>query len=211
MQIIIAIVCLGLLMWVEPASAQTTHSLKVSRHPNVELSDRAVDAIFVEATEIMRKNSCEVKFRRDGPVQTFASSNTPEKITDRTSRDAVHREDSDVKVVSAIEFCRENGQHAGCAWDPLRPGQRPQHRSMIVVPQPTTKFAGILWAHEFGHRTGLFHRSAPDALMTKCDLLLDLVIPQEKVSGEECHCFLGGPGSCRRRERQVKCPISLRR
>src|SRR6516164_4800147 len=109
MQIIVTIVCLGVLMWVDPASAQTTYSLKVSRHPNVDLSDHAVDTILVEASKILEKNSCDVKFRLDGPVQIFASSDTPEKITDRASRDAVHREDSDVKVVSAIEFCRDNG------------------------------------------------------------------------------------------------------
>ena len=211
MQIIIAIVCLGLVMWVGPASAQSTHSLTVSHHRDITLSANDVDKILAKASQILKKNSCNVIFRRKGSVRTFASSTTPATIETMADRDAVHSENFDVKVVKAIEFCRGKGDAAGCAWDPPQPGQLPQHRSMIVVPQPNTRLAGIVWAHEFGHRTGLFHRSEADALMTICPLILDLVVHQEKVNREECNCFLGGPRSCSTPEPQAQCPISLRR
>jgi hypothetical protein len=81
---------------------------------------------------------------------------------------------------------------------------------MIVVPQQSTRLSGLVWAHEFGHRTGLWHRSEADALMTICPLDLDQLIHQEKVNRKECECYLGGPGSCSLREPRAQCPISPR-
>jgi hypothetical protein len=216
MQTIIAIVCLGLLMWVEPAGAQSTRSLTVSHHRDIPLSEDQVDEILAKASEILQKNSCNVTFRRSGPVRPFASSTTPATIETAADRDAVHREDSDVKVVKAIKYCRDEhdrGQdHDGCAWDPPRPGRPPQHRSMIAVHRQDTRLAGLVWAHEFGHRTGLWHRSEADALMTICPLDLDRLIPQEKVNRRECNCFVGGPDSCRTPAPvRVQCTIPPRR
>jgi hypothetical protein len=217
MQIIIAIVCLRLLMWVEPASAQVTHELTVSHHGDIALSDGEVDEILAAASEVLKKNSCNVTFKRKGSVQTFTSSSTPKAITTAAKRDAVHSETSDVKVVETIGFCRGEGPHAGCAWDPPPGGSQPQHRSMIVEHRPDAvrnrddkaKVLGALWAHEFGHRTGLWHRDELDALMTICPLVLDQAIPQVKVDSRECVCFLGGPGACRTPEPPARCPISL--
>jgi Matrixin len=215
MPIIIAIACLGLLIWVEPAGAQTTHLLSVSHHRDITLSEDDVDKILAKASEVLEKNSCNATFKRKGSIRTFASSSTPATIETSDDRDAVHSENSDVKVVKAIKFCRDNrdkgSDHAGCAWDPPRQGQRPQHRSMIVIPQPNTRLAGMVWAHEFGHRTGLWHRSEADALMTICPLDLDRVVHQDKVNRIECNCFLGGPGSCSPPEPQAECPIPPRR
>jgi Matrixin len=215
MQMIVAIACLGLLMWVEPASAQSTYSLTVSHHRDIALSEDKVDQILSKASEILKKNSCDVTFKRKGSVRTFASADTPAIIETAADRDAVHSENSDVKVVKAIEFCRDNrdkGQaHDGCAWDPPRQGQRPRHRSMIVIPHQDTRLSGLVWAHEFGHRTGLWHRSEADALMTICPLDLDSKIPQEQVNRRECNCFLGGPGSCSPPEPAAECRIPGRR
>lgn len=211
MPTIMAVVCLALLILVDPVRAQVTHELTVRHHPNIALSDDQVDSILAEASKILKKNSCDVTFKRKGPVRPFGSSSTPEAIGSEADRDAVHRERSDVKVVGALNFCRDEGPHAGCAWDPAGPDQPPQRRSMIVSPQSDARRAGLLWAHEFGHRTGLWHRSEVDALMTICELNLDAVIPQEKVNSYECNCFMGGPGSCSKPEPEAACPVILRR
>lgn len=212
---IIVVVCLGLLMCVGPASGQSTYSLTVGHHRDIELSAGEVDKILAKSSEIMRKNSCRVTFRRKGSVHAFESSSTPAIIETAADRDAVHKENFDIKVVKTIKFCRDERDqgidHAGCAWDPPGAGQPPQHRSMMVVLEQDARLSGLVWAHEFGHRTGLWHRSEADALMTICPLVLDRVVHQEKVNREECNCFLGGPGSCSPPEPPAQCPISLRR
>jgi hypothetical protein len=210
-----SMVCLGLLIWVEPVSAQVTHELTVSHHPGIALSDGEVDEIIAEASTLLKKNSCNVTFKRKGSVQPFTTPTTPQIITTETHRDAVHGETSDVKVVETIGFCRGGGPHAGCAWDPPPGGNKPQRRSMIVEHRPEAmrsrgdkvKVLGALWAHEFGHRTGLWHRNELDALMTICSLTLDQVVRQDKVDSRECACFLAGPGSCMTPEPPARCPI----
>ena len=207
MRIIIASVCLGLLMWAEPASAQSTYSLTVSHHKDIALSEDDVDKILASASKVLQKDSghrstasnvaCKVTFKRKGPVTTFASADTPKIINTAADRDAVHREVADVKVVEKIKFCRgDPSDFGGCAWPP-----RANSRSIIVVRDPPAPFPGILWAHEFGHRTGLRHRGERQALMTICDLKGD----QVQVNRKECDCFLGGPGSCRVPEPPVAC------
>jgi hypothetical protein len=57
MRTIIAIACLGLLLWVEPAGAQKTYSLTVSRHPDVALSAADVDKILADASKMLQKTS----------------------------------------------------------------------------------------------------------------------------------------------------------
>jgi hypothetical protein len=204
MQIIIAIACLGLLMWIHPASAQQirTYSLTVGRHDAVSLSTDQVDKILAEASLVLKK--CNVALERKGSVGTFSSPNAEGNITNPTERDAVHRENFDIKVVQLVRFCRvdQPGQ-VGCAWDPPpRPAKQiPQHRSVIVgVLADTellgpvsvltdTKLTGMVWAHEFGHRTGLPHRSAKNALMA-CK------VERAQINQEECDCFRRGPGPC---------------
>jgi hypothetical protein len=195
-KIVIAAAWLGLLMWAEPASAQNTrtYSLSVGHHESIELADDQVDKILAEASKVLRK--CNVVLKRKGPVGTFSSSRTPLNIRNAADRDAVNRENFDIKVVALpIEFCRVEQTHEGCAWDPPPPPARQvaQHRSMIVSELQSAKVAGMIWAHEFGHRTGLPHRSDRNALMA-CQ------VPIERETGElterECNCFRGGPGSC---------------
>lgn len=219
MQVIIAIVCLGLLMWAEPVGAQTTHSLTVGHHRNVELSNDDVDTILHDASKLLHKEpghvdtlddvACNVTLRRRGAVRTFASPSTPGKITSRAERDAVHRESADIKVVSMINFCKDLGPVAGCTWPPEA------HSMIIVRPGPTLPrvFQHMVWAHEFGHRTGLRHRSDPEALMTICSLSPQAA-NQVKVSKDECNCFVSGAGSCpgKQEPTNLKCglPVTLR-
>jgi hypothetical protein len=214
MRAIVAIVCLGLLMWVEPAGAQTTHSLAVSHHRNTELSNDDIDTILGDASKVLQKEAghvdtpndvaCNVTLQRRGAVRTFASRSTPAKINEQADRDAVHRENADIKVVEVINFCKGHGPVAGCTWPPEA------HSMIIVRPGRTLPrvFQHLVWAHEFGHRTGLRHRSDPLALMTICPLSPQAA-NQVQVSRDECNCFLSGPGSCRRQEpANLSCGLS---
>jgi hypothetical protein len=203
-QIIIAIVCLGLLIWVDPGSAQQirTYSLTIGRHHKVALSADKVDKILAEASKVLKK--CNVALKRKGSVGTFASPNAEAIISNATERDAVHRENFDIKIVQLVRFCRvEQPGQVGCAWDPppSPAKQIPQHRSIIVgVLADTTligpvsiltdtKLTGMIWAHEFGHRTGLPHRSDKNALMA-CK------VERARINQRECDCFRRGPGPC---------------
>ena len=201
MRTIIAIACLGLLMWVEPAGAQKTYTLSVSHHRTIELSDDEVKRILAAASNMLKDAECDVTFKLQGPVKPFASVHTPKIIKTKAHRDAVHRENSDIKVVEAIHYCRGSlgKDFNGCAWPP-QAGGRPV--SIIVVrPENTRGFSHILWAHEFGHRTGLRHRNDPLALMT-CGPGKD----QAKVSRDECGCLLRGPERrCRRSDPDPSC------
>jgi hypothetical protein len=196
MKIIVAVAWLGLLTWAEPAGAQNTrtYSLTIGRHKSVALTNDDADKILAEASKALRK--CNVVFKRQGAVGTFNSSKTPAHIETAADRDAVNKESFDIKVVAfPIDFCRVSQMHQGCAWDPPPSPARqlPQRRSIIVTDLTVPKIAGRVWAHEFGHRTGLPHRTEKTALMA-CS------VPMGSESGElnehECKCFRGGPGSC---------------
>jgi hypothetical protein len=205
MKAIIAIVCLGSLMSAGPVGAQQTKTylLTVGHHKNVEVSDKQVDEILTEASKVLKK--CNVELKRKGSVGLFKSSDTPASINKAADRDAVHKENFDIKVVkSPIFFCRVDQMGGvGCAWDPPPPPakQKPRHRSMIIANLEDAKLAGKIWAHEFGHRTGLPHRSDKSALMA-CK------VEDAQIGDKECKCFRGGPGSCDREpESAEQCAI----
>lgn len=205
-QTIISIVWFALLTWVNPASAQQTYSLSVGRHPSVQISDQKVDRILAAASKMLQKSShhvdspddvaCNVTFKRTGPIHTFASPNTPAVIKTESDRDAVHSENFDpsvinVKIIKEIDFCRppQQGKFRGCSWPH-------QFRSIIVTADAI--FPELVWPHEFGHHTGLWHRNGLDALMSPCPLQKTNV----KVTQYECSCLLAGPGGCQAPEPQ---------
>jgi hypothetical protein len=164
--------------------------------------------------------ACNVAFILKGPVRTFGSPDphgspdTPEMV-DEDHVDTVHRVDSDVdadfhvKVVNRItNFCRVPYPMGfnGCSFPP-------NFRSIIVVhPETHADLANpssnlpkgaypdhLLWAHEFGHLTGLGHRDEPRALMTPCNLGKQFHhVPDDRVqvTPDECRCLLSGLGSC---------------
>jgi hypothetical protein len=240
MQFIVAM--LVLLIWVEVASAQKEYSLSVSRHAAVPpLSVAEVSKILADASRMLQINpghACNVKFTLKGSIGIFGSPNTstaniPAKVN-ADHIDAVHSVDSNVdtdfhvKVVEEIKpLCvGPEGAFHGCAF--------PHRFRSIIVVHPLLqrvkasedgpeilissgvfgkKFPDhLLWAHEFGHLTGLDHRvtvppmedqdgctgptdSDRCALMRKRDIFsfafeaLDSV----QVSKAECDCFLSGP------------------
>jgi hypothetical protein len=193
---IIIAVWLGLLMWAEPAGAQSTRtfSLTVGRHKSVKLTNEDVDRLLVEASKALKK--CNVVLKRQGSVGTFTSSKTPAHVETAADRDAVNKENFNIKVVAfPIDFCRVSQMHQGCAWDPpAEPAKQVPRRKSIIVTDLTIPNIGMVWAHEFGHRTGLPHRTEKAALMA-CSVPTGVASPE--LSDHECKCFRGGPGSCK--------------
>jgi len=220
MRIVASILSLAVLMWVEAATAQSTYLVSVSRHRDVpDLSERQVKAILARASRMLRKDStqndkdvsCDVTFTLKGQVGKFESPNTP--VVDQDNIEAFHQVGSNVagvdfrvKLVKEIKFCRTGlppGSSAGCSFS------RPDFRSMILVhPKLHKDDAGhvlsnyrdhLLWAHEFGHLTGLGHRDDdPLALMTRCPLntqFSNISDARVRVNADECHHLLAGPGA----------------
>jgi hypothetical protein len=221
MRIIASILSLAALMWVEAATAQSTYLVSVTRHHHrdvPDLNEGQVKAILARASRMLRKDSthndrdvsCDVTFTLKGQVGSFASPNTP--VVDEGNIDAFHREDSNVagvdfhvKIVKEIKFCRPGlpaGSFAGCSFSP------PDFRSMILVhPDLQKDVQGrviadypdhLLWAHEFGHLTGLGHRDNDKlALMTPCPLntqFSNVSDARVRVNSRECRRLLVGPG-----------------
>ena len=140
-----------------------------------------------------------MKLKLKGSVGTFIAPNTePDQeglIKTKDHRDAVHRENFDIKVVEIpFFFCRGIPDEfvMGCSFDPLPNAQVPQRQSMIAGnARRSLKLTGKIWAHEFGHKSGLSHRNEAKALMN-CK-----VEPQnDRITDHECDCIRGGPVSC---------------
>ena len=200
MHTIIAIVCLALMLWVEPASAQQAYSLKVSIHKDVpQLTNDQIDEALDRASKLLKEpgNKCNVTLKRNGPVEIFNFDSAPKKITNLDELEAVHRVPADVKIVESIHFCMgryDKRSWWGCSWRP--PGLP---KTVIVVrgmrPGPVVGRDSryLLWAHEFGHTKGLHHRlDDKRALMTPCDI----EPTTRRITNDECTCFKNGPEGC---------------
>jgi hypothetical protein len=157
MQPIITILSFALLIWIEPANAQSTFLVSVSRHTGIvghngvplDLTEDDIKKILDDASKLLQKPGhvgtddkdvqCDVTFTLKGEVGTFGSSDKPKIVDTKTQLDAIHSVDSDpakgnfhVKVVERINFCRPELQGQilffyGCAFSP------PNFRSIIVV------------------------------------------------------------------------------
>jgi hypothetical protein len=173
---------------------QKTHLLSIGRHHSVPFSEERVDKILAAASKLLQHAGCDVTLARVGPVHTFESPSTPAVIKDQNHRDEIHKIEFDpkgvvsVKIVEKIEFCRPNFGKTlfnGCSW--------PRHfRSMIVIADPKPELPELVWLHEFGHQTGLWHRRPDEvALMSPCPLKATNV----ELNPHECNCFRIGPGA----------------
>jgi hypothetical protein len=221
MRIVAGILSLAALMWSEVATAQKTYSLSVSRHTAVPLSEDEVKGILDRASQVLQSSShpdCNVTFTLKGPIRKFPPPDVPfpapdEPIVTMDNIKAVHRVDSKVadvdfrvKIVKEIRFCRPDirhphGQFDGCSFFP------DDSRSIIVVHpkfhkdphnlhgDPLRNYPDhLLWAHEFGHLTGLKHRRARFALMTPCSLT-EVPDNRVRITARECRKFRSGPGA----------------
>jgi hypothetical protein len=212
MHIVMAVLSLALLIWAGPASAQARITASVSIHKTLPpLSRQEVRKILHDASHAPRKGNgqaCVVPFKLKGNIGRFGSAvasdpndPTPAIIANEKQKDAVHMVDSQkharfhIKIVEAINFCIPPGAPGasfnGCAF-------HAQHRSIIVVHPAKHGVANfpdhVLWAHEYGHLTGLSHRTmaAPQALMTGCSVTPTSV----QVTNKECRCLRLGPRGC---------------
>jgi hypothetical protein len=183
------------------AQGVVTHGLTVSIHPAVhpQVSQTEIEDILKGASDILQgntniasQNNCKVGFQFKGLIPFPAS--LPADITNATELEQVHEVPADVKVVQNITYCaqgQDNGGYAGCAWRP-----QGRQRTAIVARSQFSSWIGngsVLWAHEYGHTTGLIHRYEGDAgnLMTPCVLQVFSVL----VSQSECAHFRAGPVS----------------
>ena len=95
---------------------------------------------------------------------------------------------ADVKIVNSITYCAgedvKTGEF-GCAWRPSG-----LQKTVIVTAPIFTGHDGILWAHEYGHTTGLLHRFEQDKknLMTPCGI----TVSSKTVNDDECRHFVAG-------------------
>ena len=185
MRALIAIACLGLVAW-EPARAETTYTVTVSRHASVrDFSEKEVKQILRKASTVLHNAGCDVTFRLDGPIRTFSSPNVPSDVVSTSDLDQVHGEPADVKIVKGLHCCVERkGIFGGCSWPP-----KAGSRSIILTEGGAT--LGNRWAHEFGHRMGLPHRGKNTVLMTKTGVTAASV----RLNKAECRCYLN-QGSC---------------
>jgi hypothetical protein len=198
MQTRVAVLCLALLLGVEPAGAQQVYSLTVSIHKDLPpLTETQADDAFQRASDLLKegRNQCGLTLKRSGSIGTFDSA--PKKIMSLDDLEAVHRVPADVKIVESIHFCMgkfDKRSWWGCSW---RPEGLP--KTVIVArglsPGPVfgRDLRYILWAHEFGHTRGLHHRvNDKNALMTPCDI----ADGNRHITKDECTCYKDGPGGC---------------
>jgi len=200
-----AILSVGLLPWVEPASAKQ-YRLSVSIHEEVRgsLTRQEIIEILRNASKLMKHrdefwtNDCNVEFKLAGRVKTFSSA--PAEINNAYDLEKVHRVAAHIKVVRKINFCKGTGDESdivGCAWR-----ERPDIRRKTVIVTTATAAPHQLWAHEFGHTTCLPHRNDDGlALMTACTVKNF----NWRITRDECHSFRVGPRLCRTRDPNVTC------
>lgn len=170
------------------ALAQATHPVDVSRHASVTITNAAVDAILAEGSAALQADDdfapgtedapCDTTLARSGSVTLFQSAATPANPATRAAILQVLAEPAFVKVVASIGYCDQAATFHGCA-------SRPGHTIAVVHPGLTR---GLVWAHEFGHSTGLAHRGSNRELMRG-----DLSSSQQNfVNASECASFLQG-------------------
>jgi hypothetical protein len=201
MRTIIPFVCLGLLLWIEPASAQKEYSLTVGIHRDVPaMTEEQVDDALDRASKLFKEtdNQCDVTLKRDGPIKTFDFDSAPKTIRNIDDLESVHRVPADIKVVESIYFCQGRFNREGfwgCAWRLeglpktviVARGMRHGHDPIIDRDRRY-----ILWAHEFGHTKGLHHRLDNHALMTPCGFQTET----RQITKDECTCLKDGPEGC---------------
>src|SRR5262245_41864143 len=105
MRTIIPFVCLGVLLWIEPASAKKEYSLTVGIHKDVPaMTEEQVDDALERASNLLKEpyNQCDVTLKRNGSIKTFDFDSAPKTIRNADDLEAVHRVPADIKIVESI-------------------------------------------------------------------------------------------------------------
>lgn len=207
---------------VAPKSYSLTVSVHPAVNPKLQQSEienilRCASGILQGNTTIVPlncplmepHNNCQIEFKFKG-FQPFVPAAATKKtvddlanIEDADGLEAVHSVPADVKVVESITFCAPGVKptgYAGCAWRPAGSDGSEKQRTVIVarskfLPMLGPAVGAAIWAHEFGHTTGLVHRYQRDDvsgdsanLMTPCDL----GVLSQPINNDECAQFRAG-------------------
>lgn len=181
--LVIAIICADIAL-----AQSATQLVTIRRHSTVALTNDRADQILKDASDALQVDddgaasddiACNVTLKRTMDVRPFATT-APSSVSSKADFDAVSAEDSFAKIVDSITYCGgKSGSFAGCTTTP--------GRNMVLKVSGNNR--GIVWAHEFGHATGLQHRPEPKALMTSVPLAPD----QRYVNRSECDSYVNGP------------------
>lgn len=201
-----AIYLSGLLLWIGPAPAEEIkiHPLTVSIQETVRRVIEAkcrrfldldiegcIKKVLKDASDKLQQGSdeqpgCKVGFRLKGQITTFKYPGPD--ITNAQRLEAAHHVRADIKIVRSVTYCvgeQHPAGYYGCSW-------RPKGRKTVIVIGPLSGAPDdVLWAHEFGHTTGLLHRydERNQNLMTPCDLSG----ATKEVNTDECRHLIAGP------------------
>jgi len=173
---------------VNPPVTIRTVQVTVQRHSSVALSDADADRILGDMGTILQSDdspadvATPVRFVRNGPVQVLPAG-IPATIQTEADLTALLNAGTGVKIVQAIRWCGgPGGSIIGCA-----PVGSPTVNLAAV--RFTANQEGLIWVHEYGHNTGLGHRTDdPRAVMFP-----SVGVDHNVVNGAESAAYLAGP------------------
>ncbi len=139
----------------------TRYAFDVRRHTTSTLPNATADSILTDASNLLQisdgadDTACPITLVRNGNVGAFATGTGT--INSENDFDDVIALGGQVKVVNAINWCGQLIPNViGCS---------PVGGRSLAVVRFTANQEGNLWAHEFGHDTGLNHRNDANAVM----------------------------------------------
>lgn len=142
--------------------------LTYANHPAVSnpMTDSRLDDVLLEGSYRMGRADygndvgCCANVAREGTAQVFGSIGDGRDVlnTSGESGTIIGSSVARVKVIRAISWCGGPGAGIiGCAFTP--------GRGMALVRLSSVGNEALLWVHEYGHNTGLFHVSSTQRIM----------------------------------------------
>jgi hypothetical protein len=173
---------------VNPPVTTRTVQVTVWRHSTVALTDADADRILADMGTILQSDdspadvATPVRFVRNGPVRLLPAA-IPGTIQTEADLTALLNAGSGIKIVQAIRWCGgPGGSIIGCA-----PVGSPTVNLAAV--RFTANQEGLIWVHEYGHNTGLSHRTDdPRAVMYP-----SVGVDHNVVNSAESASYLAGP------------------
>jgi hypothetical protein len=173
---------------VNPPVTIRTVQVTVQRHSTVALTDADADRILADMGTILQSDdspadvATPVRFVRNGAVRVLPA-NVPATIATAADLNALLNAGPGVKIVQAIRWCGgPGGSIIGCA-----PVGSPTVN--VAAVRFTTNQEGLIWVHEYGHNTGLPHRT--DDL--RAVMYPSVGVDHNVVNSAESASFLSGP------------------
>jgi hypothetical protein len=163
------------------ATSAIKFQVTVSKHAAISdpITNTNVDTILDNMSKMFSSEAppCRVSFFRSGDIGTF--SDLPFSVNSEADFGHFKTVPPSLKVIGEINWC--GGLSPGIIGCSSTPGA-----AWTVVPYPASS-AHLLWAHEFGHTTGLQHRDDPNALMRP------ILYPDDThINSDECKKVLAG-------------------